>query len=131
MEKFGILTKDIVEKYKRHWALKDARDAAAREKLRRDALRTSEKLKDILRDEFHVKKVILFGSVLKKKYFTERSDIDIAVEGLKRNAYFIALARLMMESRFDIDLKPVEEANELLSQRIAKGKVLYEKRDHS
>ncbi len=52
---------------------------------------------------------------------------DIAVEGLSKKDYFSALARLMMESPFEIDLKPIEDVSDLFKQRIAKGKVLYEK----
>jgi len=43
-------------------------------------------------------------------------------------SYFTALARLMMQSSFDVDLKPVEDVSDLLRQRISKGKILYEKR---
>lgn len=73
----------------------------------------------------------MFGSILDKDGFREGSDIDMAVEGLPVELYFAALGRLIMESPFDVDLKPIEDASVLLKQRILKGKVLYEKRDHS
>jgi predicted nucleotidyltransferase len=129
---YGMQDMDVmVKSYKKNWAEKAKKDKLTREKLWHDALRVAKKLSDILSKDFHVKKVILFGSILDKDGFKEGSDIDIAVEGLSRDLYFAALGRLMMESPFDIDLKPAEDVSYLLKQRISKGKVLYEKRDHS
>lgn len=85
----------------------------------------------ILAEEFPVKKAVLFGSALEKGSFKEDSDIDIAIEGLPKEAYFIALARLMMESPFEVDLKPLEDVDDLLKKNIARGRVLYEKRAYS
>ncbi len=118
----------VIRKYKRHWDEKAAKDKLARIKLRQEALKISKRLSDILAGEFGAKKVVLFGSVLSEEYFKEDSDIDIAVEGLCPEMYFSAIARLMMESSFNVDLKPMEDLSLLLRQRIAKGKVLYEKR---
>jgi predicted nucleotidyltransferase len=117
--------------YKRHWDEMALRDESLREHLRKDALRTARKMAGILVKEFGVTKVILFGSVVKEKSFDDSSDIDIAVEGLRKRAYFTALARLMMESQFEIDLKPLEDVGGALRQRIEKGMVLYEKRKNS
>jgi len=127
----GTLGISTVKKYKKYWDEKASQDRIAREKLRQQALKISKRLGEILVSEFHAKKVVLFGSVLEKSYFKEGSDIDIAVEGLSKELYFAALGRLMMESPFNIDLKPVEDVSYLLKQRISKGKVLYEERDHS
>jgi len=118
----------IVAKYKKYWDEKAVRDEAAREKLRHDAMNIAKRLAQILARDFSVSRVILFGSVLEKGKFNEDSDIDLAVEGLSNDAYFTALARLMMKSSFDVDLKPVEDIGDLLRQRISKGKILYEKR---
>lgn len=121
----------VVKKYKKHWDEKAAKDKLARERLRQEALKVSTRLGEILVSEFLAKKVVLFGSVLNEEYFKEGSDIDIAVEGLPAELYFTAIARLMMESPFEVDLKPMENLSVLLRQRVAKGKVLYEKRDNS
>ena len=118
-------------KYKKYWKDKAVKDEILKEKLRQKATGIAEISKNILVNEFSVNKVILFGSILEKGCFEEDSDIDIAVEGLAKEAYFTALARLMMESPFDIDLKPIEDVSKLLKQRIARGKVLYEKRENS
>lgn len=114
--------------YKRHWDERALQDEVLREHLREDALSTARKMAGILVKEFRVSKVILFGSVVKENSFDDSSDIDIAVEGLRKRAYFTALARLMRESQFEIDLKPIEDVGGTLRQRIEKGMVLYEKR---
>ncbi len=117
-------------KYKKYWDEREARENIAGEKFRKKALREAKYLKDILVKEFPVEKVVLFGSVLEAGRFRDDSDIDIAVAGLPKKLYFRALARLMMESSFEVDLKPVEDVSELLRQRIQKGKVIYEKREN-
>jgi predicted nucleotidyltransferase len=121
----------VLSKYKKYWEEKASEHEMLKEELRKDALLAAGRLKDILIREFAVKKVVLFGSVLEKGCFQEDSEIDIAVEGLQKDMYFTALARLMSESIFDVDLKPLEDVRSLLKQRITKGKVLYKKRENS
>lgn len=120
-----------LRQYKRYWNERVAKDEIKKENLRKDALKIAERLNEILIKEFYVKKVVLFGSILQKRCFEDDSDIDIAVEGLPKKDYFSALARLMMESPYEIDLKPIEDVSDLFKQRIARGKVLYEKREDS
>jgi uncharacterized protein len=115
-------------KYKHYWDEKALEEHIICEKLRKDAMKTAAKMKDILVKEFSVKKVVLFGSILEEGKFKEDSDIDLAVEGLSKSTYFEALARLIMRSPFAIDLKPVEEVSDLLKKRIMRGRILYEKR---
>ncbi len=119
-----------LKSYKKYWQQKAKKDEIAKEKLRSDAIKIAERLKDIIVKEFRVKKVVLFGSILEKGCFDQDSDIDLAVEGLPKEAYFAAVARLIMESPFEIDLKPIEDVSDLLKQRIEKGKVLYEKTEN-
>lgn len=120
-----------LKQYKKYWNERAAKDEIKKENLRKDALKIAERLKEILIKEFHVKKVVLFGSVLEKGCFEEDSDIDIAVEGLPKKDYFSVLARLMTECPFEIDLKPIEDVSDLFKQRIARGKVLYAERENS
>jgi predicted nucleotidyltransferase len=129
--RFMQITKSDLRKYKKYWEEETRRSKVEKEKLRQDALKTVERLKDILIRDFSVKKIVIFGSVLQKGDFDESSDIDIAVEGLPRNAFFTALARFIMESPFEVDLKPIEDISDLLRKRISQGKVLYEKRNYS
>lgn len=120
-----------IAEYKAHWDLREAARFSQNEKRRANALKMSKELEEILVMEFRVKKVVLFGSVLEPGRFREDSDIDIAVEGLAKRDHFKALARLMMKSPVEVDLKPIEDVSELLRQRIAKGKVLYAEREDS
>ncbi|MDP2681984.1 MAG: hypothetical protein Q8P28_04135 [Deltaproteobacteria bacterium] len=117
--------------YKKGWELIERREKVLQEKRRAEALKIAEDLKDILVQEFKVSRVILFGAVLKKHGFDMDSDIDIAVEGLAKKSYFKAVARLMMQSQFPVDLKPMEDVRESVRKRIAKGVALYEERASS
>ncbi len=117
--------------YKKHWEEAFFRKEIEKEQHRQAALREAETLKQILIDEFRVKRIILFGSVLCRGAFEADSDIDIAVEGLAKEEYFPALARLMMASPWEVDLKPIEEMEKLLRDHIAEGQILYEKRESS
>ena len=117
--------------YKKGWERTLRREKALQEKRRAEALKIAEGLRDILVQEFKVSRVILFGSVLKKHGFDMDSDIDIAVEGLAKKSYFKAVARLMMQSQFPVDLKPMEDVRESVRKRIAKGVALYEERASS
>ncbi|MBF0558385.1 MAG: nucleotidyltransferase domain-containing protein [Nitrospirae bacterium] len=120
-----------IDKYKKHWNEMALNNEKRIEKLRQKALKDAENLKEILVNEFYVEKVVLFGSIMKKGQFDEYSDIDLAVSGLSKNMYFAALGRLIMESEFNVDLKPIEDVSDLFKLRIAGGKVLYEKRKDS
>ena len=122
------LTAKSLAEYKKNWEEETAREEIFSERSRQKALKTAEICKDILVKKFSVTKVVLFGSVLERGSFQIDSDIDIAVEGLARDAYFTALARIMMKSQFDVDLKPIEDVSNLLRERISRGKVLYEKK---
>lgn len=120
-----------LKQYKHSWDRRTDEENRLAESLRKDALHIAEKMKNILVGEFQVTQIVLFGSVLVKGQFTRDSDIDLAVKGLPRKSFMAALARLISESPYEIDLKPFEDVGELLKQRIMTGKVLYAKRPHS
>jgi len=44
----------------------------------------------MLKNRFEVRRVILFGSLVNKLSFTQKSDVDIAVEGLNPREYWSA-----------------------------------------
>lgn len=63
----------------------------------------------ILKEEFGVSRVVLFGSLLHPERFHCRSDIDLAVWDIQK--YFRAVARLMdIDPQFEFDLVPIEDA---------------------
>ena len=54
------------------------------------------------------------------------SDIDLAVEGIPSNLFIRAAADLMMSMDWPIDLKPLEELEDLLRDIIIKkGELIY------
>ena len=116
-----------ISKYRSSWEKQAKRQKAENESLRRAAIEVSHRLKDLLVNGYHVKKVVLYGSILQPEEFNGRSDIDLAVEGLPKRLYFEALGKLMAASDFEVDLKPLEDVKQLLAERIKKGKIIYEK----
>jgi uncharacterized protein len=80
---------------------------------------------EILRTQFGAQKVILFGSLVNRKLFHQRSDIDLAVWGITEQAYLLALGSLLdLTAEFSIDLIRVEEAPERLRRRIDRDGVM-------
>jgi predicted nucleotidyltransferase len=59
----------------------------------------------ILREKYQVKRVVVFGSLLREKCFTEWSDIDIAAWGIPPEQTFRAIGALMdLDSSIEINL---------------------------
>ena len=73
----------------------------------------------LLRSEFQVEKVVVFGSLTNRALFHIRSDIDLAVWGLPDKQYFRALGVLLdLSSEFRVDLVNVDEAPERICRVI-------------
>ena len=92
-----------------------------------------QKLRDGLPDftnEFpDVTKLIVFGSLVHPGYFTEISDVDIAVTNLPNLRYWDALLWLEKCLEFEnIDLVRIEEARPGILKFIALGLVLHEEK---
>jgi predicted nucleotidyltransferase len=71
----------------------------------------------LLTERYQAKRVVLFGSLAVGTY-SERSDVDLAVEGLPSSTYFSALADLMGIFGGPVDLVRLEEAVPSLRDRI-------------
>lgn len=78
----------------------------------------------ILKQEFGVQKVVLFGSALDSERFHADADIDLAVWALPPDTYLQAVARLLDLSDFSIDLVEVEHAKDYIKTAIAAGREL-------
>jgi predicted nucleotidyltransferase len=76
---------------------------------------------DLLRCEYGVDRVTLFGSLVRSELFHARSDIDLAVWGLDEKHYYRAVARLLaLDPAFEIDLVMGEEIPASLLEGIEK-----------
>jgi len=86
---------------------------------------------DHLAKHFDVKRVYLFGSLVREIFIHSRSDIDLAVEGLASHLYFKALSALWdkLPPGVELDLVPFEDAFDSLKEKIkTQGKLLYERK---
>ncbi|MCP4165486.1 MAG: nucleotidyltransferase domain-containing protein [Chloroflexi bacterium] len=73
----------------------------------------------ILKSEFGVSRVILFGSLAHAAWYISDSDVDLAVEGLRDQDFFRAwlLVESVIEDR-EVDLVDMEMASESLRAAI-------------
>ncbi len=112
------------------WKKRIKEDEEKRLGLFREAGDAAARAARILVDEFDAKRVYLFGSLLTSEDFTERSDIDLAVEGLRDELYFKALNRVwdVLPEGMELDLVPIEDADEYVKAKIfSTGAILYER----
>jgi uncharacterized protein len=82
------------------------------------AQQIAQKAADILKEEYGAKKVFLFGSLAQDR-FHQRSDIDLAVEGIPSKQFWPAWNALdALGSEFEINLVAMETASPQLCQQI-------------
>lgn len=103
---------------------------AWRERLARQERQKGERtqrLRQVARDcarqlvrDFGASKVYLFGSLLEEGLVHQRSDIDLAVEGLDGKLYWKALSslRALLREGAELDLVPLEHAWPSLAERV-------------
>ncbi|MBI5199864.1 MAG: nucleotidyltransferase domain-containing protein [Nitrospirae bacterium] len=95
---------------------------------RKELLRLSQKAAEILKKEYHVKRVFLIGSLV-KGIVHEKSDIDIVVEGLAPELYIKALTRIydVLPPGVELNLIPFEDAFDSLKKKtVEKGMLIHE-----
>ena len=77
-----------------------------------------------LKNEYSVKKVLLFGSLVDQKFFHEHSDIDIAVDGLPEKYYYQAVGEVMdLMDDFTIDIIDLNACKHDFKKRIIQRSV--------
>ncbi|MDX2242191.1 MAG: nucleotidyltransferase domain-containing protein [Leptolyngbyaceae cyanobacterium bins.302] len=93
--------------------------AQKRQQQKRDRLRQRQQLglavaqqaSELLKREFQVEKVVLFGSMRVLDRVHDRSDVDLAVWGLKPQDYFRAVGQLLaLHPDMPVDLVEAETA---------------------
>lgn len=101
--------------------------SAARSRRLRRARAMLRRVVDLLAIKYHVRRIVLVGSLAESARFGFHSDIDLGVAGLADNIYYQAAGDvLLLAGEFDIDLIPIETATPGMALRLNKGDVLYE-----
>ncbi len=77
----------------------------------------------MLKEKYGAKKVLLFGSIVRKDYLHKRTDIDLLVEGIRSEDILRAGADAWeVASPFDVDIIPIELADEaIISTALKEG----------
>jgi uncharacterized protein len=74
------------------------------------ALAVARQAAHLLRSEYGVERVVLFGSLVRSELFHAQSDVDLLAWGLDEKYYYRAVARLLaLDPDFEIDLLMGEE----------------------
>ncbi|NCO83206.1 MAG: DNA polymerase subunit beta [Nitrospirae bacterium CG_4_10_14_3_um_filter_44_29] len=116
--------------YTAAWKIRLSDDERMRLSLFHKARTAAEKAAQVLVEEFGAGQVYLIGSLLKEDIFTEYSDVDIAVSGLKTERYFRALSAIwgLFPKGMEVDLIPLEDADEYIRSKIFyEGVLLHDK----
>jgi predicted nucleotidyltransferase len=97
-----------------------------RTRRRERAREVAQRAAALLREEFGVTQVIVFGSLVHDYWFSKTSDVDLAAWGLKDEDYFTAVAKLQdLSPEFKVDLVAMEHCKPELREVITKeGKLL-------
>jgi predicted nucleotidyltransferase len=86
-----------------------------------DARRAAE----LLRERFHVTRVVVFGSLVHEGCFTRWSDIDVAAWGIAPEDTFRAIGVIMdMETNFEVNLVDINIARPALIEAIEREGVV-------
>lgn len=120
-------TKDY-EKYIEAWRNRLARREAERRKRAKQLREVAYACAQRLVQDFRANGVYLFGSLLQEDWVHDRSDIDLAVEGLEDTLYFKALRELgdLLPAGAELDLVPLEKARPGLAERVRMEGVLLD-----
>jgi len=114
--------------YVEAWRRRLAAEESARSQRAHRLRRVAEDCAHYLVREFKVTKVYLFGSLLDEEFVHDRSDIDLAVEGLDLELYWRALASVwrFLPEGVELDLVPLEQAWSDLAERVLAEGVLLD-----
>lgn len=79
---------------------------------------------------YPLEKAVLFGSITDSDKFREHSDIDIGVIGLPAKDFFKLYSSLSERIPWQIDLVDLDEDPEFKTMILAKGEIIYDRRNH-
>ena len=73
----------------------------------------------LLRDKFGASRIVVFGSLTRRAWFTPWSDIDLAAWGIPPDAFYRAVALVTgLSAEFEVDLVAPEDCRPALRQAI-------------
>ncbi len=91
------------------------RNAEKNERIRSEAIDRARKVAVLLKEKYGAKRVIIFGSIIRKAYMHEGSDIDLLVEGIRKEDFLHAGFDACAEAKpYDVDLIPIETAHDYI-----------------
>lgn len=118
----------IDQKYIDYWQARAAKQVAQYKAWEKEAWVDAQTAASILRKQFGATNIIVFGSLVKDK-FGEDSDIDMAVEGIAPSEFFAALSAINWQSKWEIDLKPLEALEPHFKQRVLETGVAIDEKE--
>jgi predicted nucleotidyltransferase len=99
------ITPEALTAYRTTMQQRGEREKQMRLERQSRAFQIAQRAANLLKEEFAASQVILFGSLAHQHWFSPTSDIDLAVWGLAKSDYFLAVARLQeLSAEFKIDL---------------------------
>jgi len=101
-----------VTEYKKYWRERAEREAARRRKLAAEARDQAKQVAQMLVREFDASRVYLFGSLAEDGRFQERSDVDLAAEGIAPERFFKAWAAAGRHSHLCVEVVNLDEVGE-------------------
>jgi predicted nucleotidyltransferase len=112
-----MTTSLATEPYVAYWRRRQVEGRARSLRLAQEARGDAARIAAMLRRDFGVTHVLLFGSLARGRFLPD-SDIDLAVAGLPVTAFFTALAQAAKLSEFPVDLKPMEDLDVHFRDRV-------------
>lgn len=113
---------DLTDDYARKYPLTFADDPQARKDAERryqQAWEVAEKAADLLKKKYGAKKVVVFGSLAHRPWFTPWSDIDLAAWGIPAERFFAAVGAVTgLSPDFKIDLVDPVDCRDSLRKAI-------------
>jgi predicted nucleotidyltransferase len=101
----STLTPQQLDAYRRTMHRRAAEADTRRAERREAAWAVAREAADLLRSRYGATRALAFGSLAEGTHFSERSDIDLAVEGLRPSDHFAALGWLLtLSPDFELDL---------------------------
>ena len=123
-EMTSTLTPEQIEVYAATLRARTAETARRRRQRREQAWQVAREAAQVLRAQFGVTGVWVFGSLPEGDHFTERSDIDMAATGLTPALHLEALGRLLrLSPDFEFDLVDLDRCPKGLSQAVEQSGV--------